>query len=122
MEKMEGKIDRKKILYKGYRKIYYFTRDETIHAYWDYIKKGGITMDKSNNEQNNLAQKIREFKSNTKPKNPSIIKEKSDVKNDGMAHLKGKEMVYNNFQGKIFSLPNQSIVLAEPQKSSSSKN
>ena len=122
MEKMEGKIDRKKILYKGYRKIYYFTRDETIHAYWDYIKKGGITMDKPNNEQNNLAQKIREFKSNTKPKNPSIIKEKSDVKNDGMAHLKGKEMVYNNFQGKIFSLPNQSIVLAEPQKSSSSKN
>ena len=122
MEKMEGKIDRKKILYKGYRKIYYFTRDETIHAYWDYIKKGGITMDKPNNEQNNLAQKIREFKSNTKPKNPSIIKEKSDVKNNAMAHLKGKEMVYNNFQGKIFSLPNQSIVLAEPQKSSSSKN
>ena len=122
MEKMEGKIDRKKILYKGYRKIYYFTRDETIHAYWDYIKNGGITMDKPNNEQKNLAQKIREFKSNTKPKNPSIIKEKSDVKNDGMAHLKGKEMVYNNFQGKIFSLPNQSIVLAEPQKSSSSKN
>ena len=122
MEKMEGKIDRKKILYKGYRKIYYFTRDETIHAYWDYIKNGGITMDKPNNEQKNLAQKIREFKSNTKPKNPSIIKEKSDVKNNAMAHLKGKEMVYNNFQGKIFSLPNQSIVLAEPKKSSSSKN
>ena len=119
---MEGKIDRKKILYKWYRKTYYFTRDETIYAYWDYIKNGGITMDKPNNEQNNLAQKIREFKSNTKPKNPSIIKEKSDVKNDGMAHLKGKEMIYNNFQGKIFSLPNQSIVLAEPQKSSSSKN
>ena len=35
--------------------------------------------------------------------------------------LKGREMVYNGFESGISPLPNQSIVLAKPEKSSSSE-
>ena len=79
---MEEKIARNKMVYKGYKKTYDFTKDKTIHAFGDDIKKGVITMDKANDEQNKLAQKIREFKSNTKPRNSNMMKEKSDVINN----------------------------------------
>ena len=72
-----------------------------------------MTIDKATNEQNKLKQKIKELKRNAKPKNPNMIKEKSDVKNNAMALLKGKEMLCNGFESGMFLLPNQSIALAE---------
>ena len=42
-----------------------------------------------------------------------MIKEKSDVKNNAMALLKGKEMLCNGFESGMFLLPNQSIASAE---------
>ena len=69
-------------------------------------------MDNANDEQNKLTQNIREFKSNNIPRNPSIIKEKSDVINKAMALLRGREMVYNGFESATFPLKNQSIMLA----------
>ena len=50
-------------------------------------------MDKTIDEQNKLAQKIKEVKRNTKPRNPNIMKEKSDL---------GREII---FESKIFPLP-----------------
>ena len=47
-------------------------------------------MDKANDEQNKSAQKIRQIKSNTKPRNSNIIKEKSDVMNNVVIVLKGR--------------------------------
>ena len=79
-------------------------------------------MDKANDEQNKSAKKSREFKSITKPKNFNMIKEKSDVTNNGMTLLKEKETICNGFENGIFLLPNQSIVLPKPEKSSSSEN
>ena len=80
-------------------------------------------MDKANDEQNKSAQKNREFKSNTKPKNFNMIKEKSDVTNNGMTLLKERETIFNGFfENGIFLLPNQSIVLPKPEKSSSSEH
>ena len=79
-------------------------------------------MDKANDEQNKSAQKNREFKSNTKPKNFSMIKEKSDVRNNGMTLLKERETICNGFENGIFLLPNQSIVLPKPEKSSLSEH
>ena len=38
-----------------------------------------------------------------------------------MRHLKGREMVYSGFESGLFSLSNQSIVLVEPEKSTSSE-
>ena len=55
-----------------------------------------------------------------KSRNPNMIKDKSDVINNVMTLFEGGEMVHNSFKSGIFSSPNQSIVLAEPEKSSSS--
>ena len=39
-----------------------------------------------------------------------------------MTRLKVREMVYNSFENGMFPLPNQSIVLAKPEKSNSSQH
>ena len=49
-EKAREKTDRNKMLYKGYRKTYNFTRDKTICALGDDIKNDNIAMDKANDE------------------------------------------------------------------------
>ena len=72
---MEEKIDTNKMFYKGYRNTYGFKKDKTIHAFGDDIKNGVITMDKENEEKNKLSQKF------TKPTNPNMVNEKSEVMN-----------------------------------------
>ena len=64
-----------------------------IRTFGDDIKNDDIKMDKANNEQNKLAQKITEFKINTKPRNPNMINEKSDVINNAMTLLTPKQML-----------------------------
>ena len=44
--------------------------DKTIRAFGDDIKNSDITIDKANDAQNKLAQKIKKFKSSAKPRNP----------------------------------------------------
>ena len=68
-------------------------------------------MDKAKDEQNKLVQKVRDFKSNTKPRNPKMIKEKLDFINNAVTLVKGREMIYYGFESRIFPLPNQLIVL-----------
>ena len=79
-------------------------------------------MDKANDEQNKSAQKIRQIKSNTKPRNSNIIKEKSDVMNNVVILLKGREIVYNGFESGIFPIQNKPIVSADSENSSSSEH
>ena len=50
-----------------------------------------------------------------------MIKEKLDFINNAVTLLKGTEMVYYGSDSGIFPLPNQLIVLAEPEKSNSSE-
>ena len=109
------------MFYKEYRKIYDFTLGNRIPAIGDDIKYGDITMDKAKDEKNKLVQKVKDFKSNTKPRNPNMIKEKLDFINNAVTLLKGTEMVYYGSESGIFPLPNQLIVLAEPEKSNSSE-
>ena len=82
-----------------------------IPASGDDIKYGDITIDKAKDEQNKLVQKVRDFKSNTKPRNPKMIKEKLDFINNAVTLVKGREMIYYGFESRIFPLPNQLIVL-----------
>ena len=49
-EKAREKIDRNRMLYKGYRKTYNFTRDKMTCALGDDIKNDDIAMDKANDE------------------------------------------------------------------------
>ena len=47
------------MFYKRYKKAYDFRKDKMIPAFGDDIKNGFITMDRANDEENNLSQKIR---------------------------------------------------------------
>ena len=51
-----------------------------------------------------------------------MIKQKSDFINNAMTLLKEKQMIYNRFEGGIFPLTNQPIVLAKHEKSSLPEN
>ena len=46
-------------------------------------------MDKSNYEQNNLAQKVKEFKSNIKSRNLNMVKQNSDIINEATGESNG---------------------------------
>ena len=49
-------------------------------------------------------------------------KEKPDIINNAIIFLKGIQVVYNGFESGVFLLPNQLLVLAEPETSSSSEH
>ena len=53
------------------------------------IKKGAMTTDMENDNENKLAEKIKEFNSSTKPRSTNMAKEKSDVINNVKTLLKG---------------------------------
>ena len=65
-------------------------------------------MSMANDEQEQLSNHIREFKSKTKPHNPESIKKlKEDVLNSAMALLKGRQMVFKAFESEIFLKPEE---------------
>ena len=63
-------------------------------------------MSMANDEQNNLTKYIKEFKTETKPKNNSNLKKvKEDVLNSTITRLKGRKMVFKAFESGIFLKP-----------------
>ena len=65
-------------------------------------------MSMANDEQEQLSNHIREFKSKTKPHNPESKKKiKEDVLNSAMALLKGRQMVFKAFESEIFLKPEE---------------
>ena len=62
-------------------------------------------MDMVKNEQEQLANKIREFISNTRPINSNVKKEKGSIQNSTLALLKRREMVFNAFTSRTISMP-----------------
>ena len=101
----EEKIDRKKMLCRRYKITYCFRKYKMMQIFVYFIRNDLVTMDMANDEQNQLAQKIREFISNTRPKNSNIKKEKENVRNIALTLRQGREMVYKTFESGIISLP-----------------
>ena len=66
IKKHEPKKDKRKIVYKGYKTRYDFTKFKAIRTFQDAIKNGVVTMDMENNEPNQLTNKTREFTSITR--------------------------------------------------------
>ena len=120
IEEVGEKIGRNKMLYKGYRKTFYFTGNKTMHAFGGDIKNHDIMMYKTNDERNKLAQNIEEFKCNAKPRNSNMIKRKADAINNATALLTEREKGYNDFKIEIFPLPIKPLVV-ELQKPISSE-
>ena len=92
------------MVYKGYNKTYDFRKFKAIRVFGNGIKNNIINMYMANDEQNNLAKYIKEFKTKTKPQNNSNLKKvKVGVINSAMALLKGREIVFKAFESGIFS-------------------
>ena len=62
----EPKTDKRKIVYKGYKTRYDFTKFKAIQTFQDAIMNGVVTMDMENNERNQLTNKTTEFTSITR--------------------------------------------------------
>ena len=93
MNKSQKKLTGIKCSINDTKKTCDFTKDVTIRVFGDDVKNRFITMDKANNEQNNVA----------------IL-------------LKGREMLYNQFESEIFPIQNNPIVSADLENSSSSEH
>ena len=93
MNKSQKKLTGIKCSINDIKKTCDFTKDETIRVFGDDVKNWFITMDKANNEQNNVA----------------IV-------------LKGREMLDNEFENEIFPIENNPIVSADSENSSSSEH
>ena len=61
----------------------------------------------ANHEQNQLLKRTNEFKSKTRPQNSGSKKVKEDVLNSARALLKGREMVFKEFESGIFLKPEE---------------
>ena len=95
------------MVYEGSNKTYDFREFKTIHVFGNEIKNNKINMSMANDEQNKLAEHIREFKSKTRPQNSVSKKLKENVLNSAMALLKGREMVFKVFECRIFLKPEE---------------
>ena len=93
MNKSQKKLTGIKCSIKDIKETCDFKEDETIRVFEDDVKNRFITMDKANNEQNNVA----------------IL-------------LKGREMLYNESESEIFPIENNPIVSADLENSSSSEH
>ena len=76
IEKEEKKVNRSKMVYKGHNKTYDFRKFKTIRVFCNKIRNNIIIMYMANDEQNNLAKYIKEFKTKTKPQNNFNLKKK----------------------------------------------
>ena len=99
IEEEEKKVDRSKMVYKGYNKTYDFRTFKTIPVVGNEIRNNVINMYRANDEQNHLEKHIKEFKTKTKPQNNSNLKKvKEDVINSAMALHKEREIVFKAFE------------------------
>ena len=88
---------------KGHNKTNDFRKFKTICVFGNEIKNNIINMYTANNEQNNFAKCIREFKTKTNPQSSFNFKKvKEDVIYSAVVLLKEREMVFKAFESGIF--------------------
>ena len=102
IEEKERETDRSKTVYKASNETYDFRKFKTIRIFGNEIRNNIIDMSTANDEQNQLAKHIKEFKSKAKPRNPESKKVIEDVINSAMALLKGREMMFKAFQSGTY--------------------
>ena len=119
IEEEERKDDRSKMVYEGSNETCDFRKFKTIRVFGNEIRNNIINMSMSNDKQNHLSRHIRQFKSNTRPQSFKSKKLKGYVLNSVMALLKGKEMVFKEFDSEVFLKPEE---LKQSEKSSDLDN
>ena len=102
IEEEEKKVNRNKKVYKATNKTYAFRKFKTIRAFGSEIRNNAIDKDMANYEQNQLATYIKNFMSETKPRNPALKELKIGILSSVGTLLNGREMVFKAFQSGIF--------------------
>ena len=102
IEEIEKNVDRDKMFYEGTSRNYDFRGFKTIRAYGNDIRNNVTSLKAANLEQTNLMAHIHDFVKNTKPKESTQKKLKSDVLNSVRALVDGRELMYNAFRSGIF--------------------
>ena len=108
IEEEERKVYRNKIVYKASNQTYDFKKFKTIRVFGNEVRNNIIDMSMANDEQDQLLRYINKLKGKTKPHNPESKKVKEDVLNSVHTLLKGREMVLEAFESKIFLRPEKS--------------
>ena len=67
------------MFYKTKKRVYDFKKFQTIRTFAEDIYEGEITFEEADDDQSNLANKIKDFISGTKPKNDKKRQEKEIV-------------------------------------------
>ena len=93
------------MVYEGSSKTYDFRKFKTIHVFVNKIRNNIVNMSMAKDEQNQLPKHIKEFKSKTKPHNLESKKVKEDVVNSAMALVRGREIVFKEFESGIIFKP-----------------
>ena len=107
IEKIEKKVDRNKMVYKGTNKTYDFRNFKTIRAFGNEIRNNIISLDTENVEQANLLSNINDFMK-TKQRDPEKRKLRADVLNSVTGLVNGREMVLTAFKSGIFQVSKES--------------
>ena len=102
--------------YKSTNKTYDFKNFKTIRAFGSEIRNNAIDMDTANVDQMNLTQYIKDFANTTKPRNPELKELKKDVLNSALALLEGRDMLYKEFESRIFLSSEESLQEGEGLK------
>ena len=103
IEKIEKKVDRNEMVYKGTNKTYDFRNFKTIRTFGNEIRNNVISLDTENMEQASLLSYIKDFMK-TKPRDPEKRKLRADVLNSVTGLVNGREMVLTAFKSGIFQV------------------
>ena len=107
MKKIEKKVDRNRMVYKGTNKTYDFRNFKTIRTFGNEIRNNIISLDTANIEQANLLSYINDF-IKTKPQDPEKKKLRADVLNSVTSFVQRREMALTEFKSGIFQVSKES--------------
>ena len=98
--KIEKNVDRQKQIYDADKYKYDFRKFNTIRTFGEDIYNGKITLEETDEDQSDLADKINEFTKKIRPKSDKK-KQKREIVNM-YNFFEAREMALNGFKSKIF--------------------
>ena len=116
IEKIEKKVDRNKMVYKGINKTYDFRNFKTISTFGNEIRNNVISLDTANIEQANLLSYVYDFTKKTRPRSLAQKQLRAEVVDSVTSLVQGREMVINVFKSGIIQVSKESQESQESQE------
>ena len=102
IKEIEKNVNREKLFYKSNKNTYNFKDFRTIRTFGEYIYEGETTLDKADEGQSDLADRINDFIKKTRPQSQKKKQEKEIVKKNLINFYEAREAILNAFKSKIF--------------------